>query len=259
MAKSSHRRKDLIQAVREHHARNPAQSGGTTHHASLDPKITRFGTIVVSQKKGVEIRSFSTENTPLPGDLPRLVINWAIERLLAARGLFGSRPHGITKYVDAIEHSLRSQNWFGALFLSLAMPDICGALQSPTKAPLTRYKDWFASYLASNYITDLFSGNDFYYLRCAVLHQGLSEHPKAQNKQVVFVTPAPGGHVFHSNFVQSEDGSFVLQLQIDIFCKQVCFGVEQWQRDMAGSPDVLKRIEELLEFQDPTKPFKSKA
>jgi hypothetical protein len=246
---------DLLAEVRAHAQENPIPDFGT----SLKPEITRFGTVTIGTD-GVKIRDFSTKNTPKEGDLPRAVIDWAIERLLAARELFGPRPTGIDKYVHAIQHSLRSQNWFGALFLALAMPDICGALQYPSDPVGTRYRRWFDRYLSAEYVPALFSADDCYYLRCAALHQGMSEHPKAQNKQVVFITPPPGGRmVFHSNFIESPDGSFVLELQIDVFCQQICAGVLKWKDDVSTDTAVQARIAELLSFQDPTQPFESKA
>lgn len=250
------KKRNLLDAVRAHISTNPSSPLSDTRNAR--PVITRFGTVTVSTA-GVQIRDFSTQNTPIEGDLPRLVIDWAIERLLAARELFGPRPTGIDKYSNAIRHSLRSQNWFGALFLALAMPDICGALESPTDQVGARYRSWFDRYLSRDYVPALFSAHDCYYLRCAALHQGLTEHPKAQSKQVVFITPPLGGHVFHSNFIESPDGSFVLQLQIDVFCEQICSAVERWKQDVAGNAEVQARITELLEFQDPTQPLKSKA
>lgn len=249
------KKRDLLAEVRAHAGTRPPTDFGI----SGKPEITRFGTVTIGTD-GVKIRDFSTKNTPNEGDLPRTVIDWAIERLLAARELFGPRPTGIDKYVNAIQHSLRSQNWFGALFLALAMPDICGALEYPSDQVGTRYRRWFDQYMSAEYVPALFSAEDCYYLRCAALHQGMSEHPKAQNKQVVFITPPPGGRIiFHSNFIESADGSFVLQLQIDVFCQQICAGVLRWKNDVSNNSAVQARIAELLSFQDPTQPFKSKA
>ena len=140
------------------------------------------------------------------------------------------------------------------------MPDVCGALQFPVEQVGPRYRRWFDQYMSAEYAPALFSADDCYYLRCAALHQGMSEHPKAQNKQVVFITPPPDGRmIFHSNFIESADGSFVLQLQIDIFCEQVCTGVLNWKKDVASDSSIQPRIDELLSFQDSTQPFKSKA
>lgn len=254
----SSKKQTFLDAVRAHTAARAAPSTPTPDDLLAKPVISRFGTVTVSTE-GVQIRDFSTKNTPNDGDLPRLVIDWAIERLLAGRELFSPRPTGIDKYIDAVRHSLRSHNWFGALFIALALPDICAALESPQEQVGTRYRRWFERYLSPEYVPALFSADDCYYLRCAALHQGLTEHPKAQNKQVVFVTPPQGGHVFHSNFIESPDGTFVLQLQIDVFCEHVASAVERWKQDVASNAEVQARIGELLEFQDPTQPFKSKA
>jgi len=249
------KKRDLLTEVRAHAGKKPTPDFGT----SLKQEITRFGTVTIGLD-GIKIRDFSTKNTPKEGDLPRTVIDWAIGRLLAARELFGPRPTGIDKYAHAIQHSLRSQNWFGALFLALAMPDICGALQFPSDQVGTRYRRWFDRYLSAEYAPALFSADDCYYLRCAALHQGMSEHPRAQNKRVVFITPSPGGRiVFHSNFIESPDGSFVLQLQIDLFCQQICAGVLKWKDDVSTDAAVVARIAELLSFQNPTQPLESKA
>ena len=249
-------RKSRLEEVREHTAKTPPPPLGDP---SARPTITKFGSVTIASDGVVQVRDFSTQNTPEPGDLPRLVIDWAIDRLLGARGLFTPAPMGLEKYTDAIAHSLRSQNWFGALFLALAMPDICGALETPNEQVGPRYRTWFDKYVAKHYAPQLFSASDCYYLRCAALHQGLAEHPKSQSKQVVFITPPPPGIIFHSNFIESPDGSFVLQLQIDVFCQQVCAGVRSWHADVQSDREVQSRIAELLEFQDPTKPFKSKA
>ena len=36
------------------------------------------------------------------------------------------------RFTTSIEGSLRTGNWFAALFLALALPDICAALEQPT-------------------------------------------------------------------------------------------------------------------------------
>lgn len=103
------------------------------------PRIVKFATVSISIQ-GIQIRDFKTENTPGEGDLPKVVIDWAIDRLAEGRKLFGPSPRGVLKYTDAIRRSLSAKNWFGALFLSLAMPDICGVLEAPTDSVGTRYK-----------------------------------------------------------------------------------------------------------------------
>jgi hypothetical protein len=61
----------------------------------------------------------------------------------------------------------------------------------------------------------------------------------------------------HSNFVEDEDGNFVLQMQIDIFCDQICRAIEKWESDVSSDPDIVNRIESLMEFYPPNKPIGS--
>jgi len=57
------------------------------------------------------------------------------------------------QFVDSIRSSVTTQNWFGALFMVLAVPDICAALENGlTSGPL--YKSWYSRYLKSEYAPD---------------------------------------------------------------------------------------------------------
>ena len=55
------------------------------------------------------------------------------------------------RFATSIESSLNSQNWFAALFMALALPDICAALEEPNRPVGERYKDWFKRYLQPAY------------------------------------------------------------------------------------------------------------
>lgn len=219
------------------------------------PQITKHGTVTIA-KDDVLIKDFSTENTPNKSDLPLLVIDWAIDELRKSKTLFTTETRGIQRHVESIQNSLKERNWFGALFLALAMPDICGAIEDPNKGVGERYKKWFRQYLGDKYVPELFSDEDCYYLRCSALHQGMAEHPKAQNKRIHFTTPAPG-LTAHTNFVEDDDGNFVLQMQIDVFCAEICSAVEKWQAVVSSDTEIVKRIESLMEFYCPSKPIGS--
>jgi len=238
----------LLEAVQEHYKK----FGGSLDFDIKDmPQITKYGTVSIA-KDGVKIRDFSTENTPNEGDLSLLVIDWAMDELRKSKTFFKSETHGIQRHVESIQNSLKERNWFGALFLALAMPDICGAIENPNKGVGERYKKWFRQYLGEKYVPELFSDEDCYYLRCSALHQGMVEHPKAQNKRIHFTTPVPGLSA-HTNFVEDDDGGFVLQMQIDIFCEDICNAVKKWQAAVSSDPEIAQRIENLMEFYCPSK------
>lgn len=181
------------------------------------------------------------------------------------------------RFITSIRKAVEDKNWFSALFLSLAVPDICGALENPPTGKRgevgERYRDWFNKYLQTKYdpanLYELvlsrdpkaiermdeqgikylknmppnegcsFTASDCYRFRCKCLHQGLIE--KEGGEKFLFITPPPNGNVIHG-------GSFkgMYQLQIDVFCNDVCIAVEQWCEDVKDSEAICGRINELI-------------
>jgi hypothetical protein len=54
------------------------------------------------------------------------------------------------QFLISIRADIATKNWFGALFMTLAMPDICAALEDGTTNG-ARYRDWFDRYLKAEY------------------------------------------------------------------------------------------------------------
>jgi hypothetical protein len=55
------------------------------------------------------------------------------------------------RFIHAIRTAVSGENWFAALFLALAVPDVCGALEDPSAGVGDRYKNWFNRYLKQKY------------------------------------------------------------------------------------------------------------
>ena len=182
------------------------------------------------------------------------------------------------RFIASIRAALKHENWFAALFLALAIPDVCAALEAPAAGVGDRYKNWFTRYLKRKYdpanlyelvsvaapdalqgmsvavIENLktlptnaecaFTAEDCYRFRCKCLHQGLSLD--ASGEKIHFTAPDKAGRVqLHMN---SFNG--VYQLQIDIFCLDICEAAERWLGDVSANPDVQRRLAELIEIHD---------
>src|SRR5207247_2370194 len=97
---------------------------------------------------------------------------------------------------------------------SLALPDICGALESPDgEANPQRYKDWWNSWMASAY--PQVTSTDIYSMRCGVVHQGRFGHPKIQFARILF-TLSP-----RHNVIQIMEINDALTLDATTFCRNV--------------------------------------
>ena len=52
----------------------------------------------------------------------------------------------------AVRLSLATRNWHAAVFIALAIPDICGSIETPGKSNSgARYKAWFDRYVGRKY------------------------------------------------------------------------------------------------------------
>ena len=77
------------------------------------------------------------------------------------------------------------------------------------------------------------SGDDCYSLRCAYLHEGKSDIENQRARDVLndfeFIVP-PKNCIVHCNYTES-GGKSKLQLQVDIFCKNISNGIEKWFKE----------------------------
>lgn len=160
----------------------------------------------------------------------------------------------LAAFTVSVETALTHQNWVGALGTALTLPDICGWLESPSSSSRTRYVTWFDRFVGQRYVKKMgatdtehvfLSGDDCYALRCALLHEGSDnisrQHAKKALSAFRLVAPRHGWNV-HMN--QAND---TLQLQVDIFCRDICAGVDEWSKSvLSGSADVQARTRELL-------------
>ena len=150
------------------------------------------------------------------------------------------------RFVSAIRKSIQDQNWLAAVFVALNMPDICSAVQNPYERNVgNRYRQWFNRYLKQKYKVGLteFTAEDCYQFRCKCLHQGILMR---DNGEKFNLTPPIYNMRIHLNNVNG-----VIQLQIDIFCEDMCQAVEQWIKEMEPHPAVASRMKELIEVNFP--------
>jgi hypothetical protein len=154
--------------------------------------------------------------------------------------------------VDDVRSAVNARNWYAALSLALALPDIAGRLEyGPVGGSNARFSRWFAAFVAPRFIDRIMgqpgtgitlSAGDCYALRCAYLHQGeldLSEHHAREVlSRFVFVNPegSPVGSVNHP-------ARQLLLLRVDNFCHALCEATEAWLADVRASrPDVSARV-----------------
>ena len=151
--------------------------------------------------------------------------------------------------IHSLQKSLVEENWYGALFLAMSMPDICSKLENPLeKLDGLRYQRWFDQNLGSLFKSKsphnhvLMTGKDCWALRCSLLHQGIADTTKQKSKDTVSkfcFTTLPLHRCKH-------DG--VLVLNTKIFCEEMIDAVEKWLEYVATRDAVVERINSLMKI-----------
>lgn len=144
-------------------------------------------------------------------------------------------------FLAQIKKGLDENLYFLSLFSALAIPDLCGAMGSNNgKASAKKYKTWFNKYVAPKYNTFL-SGDDCYYFRCSLLHQGSSQHNRSNYKRVLFVEPSTTTNIFHNNVMKN-----ALNIDVKIFCKDLISGAEKWLKENENTDLYKKNCDKFM-------------
>jgi hypothetical protein len=133
-----------------------------------------------------------------------------------------------------------------ALFGALALPDICGALESADgKAIGPKFKAWFDKYITPMCLMPnrppAMDGDVAYAYRCAMLHQARAQHPNLGYNRVLFIERAPGHPVIHLGIA---DGA--LFVDVPSFCRMIITGVRKWLDDVKGDPTFQANLDQML-------------
>lgn len=159
-------------------------------------------------------------------------------------------------FINALETSIRTENWYSVLFISLSLPDICGKIDEPTLGSKQRTINWFNKYLRKIYTRQIgpnriehtfLSGSDFYALRCAYLHEGsndiTSQKAKETLERIRFIQPDTNVCI-HRNQINN-----TLQLQVSEFGKEILEAVKEWTNDVSKDPIKKAKLEKLLNIE----------
>jgi hypothetical protein len=139
-----------------------------------------------------------------------------------------------------IERSLGAGLFYSAILLSLTLPDICAALESPDgKSDGDRYMRWYDAHLARTYpqLTSI----DCWSLRCGVAHQGRFGPATKQYSRVIFGLPNNQGITIHRTTVHD-----ALYLDAVHFCRDFLAAVRTWLAN-AKVPDA--NMERLVRWR----------
>jgi len=157
--------------------------------------------------------------------------------------------------INSIESSINNENWHAALLVALIIPDIAGKIEYPVSSSSKRYAMWFDKYVGDQYKAKIgpkksehifLTGNDCYALRCAYLHEGITDITQQRARDVldefIFVVP-PKGTMVHCNLIDKK-----LQLQVENFCNDIINGLIHWLIDIIDDPNKKSSLSSMIKI-----------
>lgn len=143
--------------------------------------------------------------------------------------------------VSQMQSASQSGLYMAAMFMALALPDICGALASETGtasgAKARRWLETECGYPPAY-------ARLIYGFRCSLLHQG-SALPDGGAYPLAFREPVPGYLVFHG-FVTDVDGDRVQWLDMPMFVDEIAAKVREWLANHGTSARVQRNLKKFV-------------
>lgn len=144
--------------------------------------------------------------------------------------------------IREIEAALDAGFYYLAIAVTLTLPDICSALESPqgrTSGP--QYKAWYDNWLAAAY--PMVTADDMYSLRCGLIHQGRFGQGNMQYDRILFTLPNPQRNIYHQNIMND-----ALNLDAATFSRDMLQAVKGWYAAKQTDPVVQGNLPRLLQF-----------
>jgi hypothetical protein len=148
----------------------------------------------------------------------------------------------VDELIRQIRAASAAELYYLALFGTLALPDICGALGSENgQASGSKYKAW----LRENVPAQAGDADVIYGLRCSLIHQSRA-HPHGSQFPIAFMYPTAGQIHNLSTVVNGEQVGW---LSIPMFVDEVCTGAETWIAKYGSTNIVARNYEKFARFR----------
>jgi len=132
-------------------------------------------------------------------------------------------------YTDQISLLKGANAYWALLHYMIIFPDMCGALESPNgEATGKSYRNWASRYVADS----LLSENEWYDIRCKILHQGITLGSKGYTRYQFVSEPDPRGIIVHRNVLNG-----VMVLDVGELTNEILNGLDRWFEDIANNAD----------------------
>ncbi len=144
----------------------------------------------------------------------------------------------LEEVAEQIEKAANDGDYVLALFGALTLPSICGALESADGVDSKeKYKGWYDTWMRPSY-QGFLDGEQCYYFRCAMLHQGRSAHNSLGYSRVLFIDPGAASRIVIHKGILGD----ALVLDVRTFCKDMVNAVRTWLSSTSKSKHYVNNV-----------------
>jgi hypothetical protein len=149
--------------------------------------------------------------------------------------------------LEQIERSVNHKLYYVAVMASLAIPDIGGAINSNNgRTNKCEYVKWFNKYASPKYKVlneQCLNGEECYYLRCSMLHQGTTQNEKLTKYLDIILCEVPQTLTPFPLFVTKNK---VLLIEPKSFCNNMVFAAYDWLDEVHNEELFKKNTKNLM-------------
>ena len=149
----------------------------------------------------------------------------------------------LTPMLEEIRAAVSHRMIWSALALTVALPDICAAMETPKQKPGTRYQRWYEQWVDEERAG--LDAAECYKLRNAILHAGMTWQRSGNRPRPVFFHPDLSGTTMHNIILKRGDRT-VLTVNLVFFCNAIVGAVEIWIEAKRGNAAVQNNLRDTI-------------
>jgi hypothetical protein len=158
-------------------------------------------------------------------------------------------------FLAQIEEGLKHNLYFLSLFTALTIPDICGAMESANgNADRQKYMKWFNEYVVKRDPDKYGDGKNLtaetcYYYRCALLHQGYTQHRNIKYRRILFIEPPLTTFPIkglHACCIGATAKNKSLIIDVQKFCNDIVQGAYEWLKQKETDKNYKKNYAKMI-------------
>lgn len=138
--------------------------------------------------------------------------------------------------IQQIRKGLENNLYYLGLHSTLAIPDICAAINSTDGvATGKKYREWYDKYVTPNFNT--LTAEECYNYRCTALHQGTSKPQKVNDyERIIFIEPSINNLIINVKRMKGgSDSNYAIMINLQQFCNSILSGAETWIKEKRGT------------------------